>query len=403
MQYISGLILLLAGACIAALNLYTTWLCLRHYRSGSISKTKSSKSPPVSILKPLKGADNGLDGNLESFFALDYPEYELIFSVAEASDPAYALACALIERHLASPARQNVTAQIIVGDVEAGPNPKVNNLIRSYAAAKHDLVLISDSNIRVDSRYLSRCVELMTPGVGCVTATVGGQDALGLGGRLEATYLNTFYARWMVAANCFGFPTVMGKSMLFSKSTAARFGGIQNLSRYLAEDYITGQAMHHLGLKCKVMNDPVPQMIGRISFKTFWQRQVRWGRMRKNMQLFAWAGELFSGPIGSALLGSLGLELLTGSVPYSLLAAHFALWFFCDLLLMKRLKAQIDAAVPFYWIAREALFIPMWVHILCGNTVLWRGNRLRLEAGGVLAEGMTTAASVKNTESKGIA
>ena len=190
--------------------------------------------------------------------------------------------------------------------------------------------------------------------------------------------------------------------MLFSKSTAARFGGIQNLSAFLAEDYFAGLAMHHLGLKCKVMNEPVPQMIGRVTLKTFWQRQVRWGRMRKNMQLFAWAGELFSGPIGSAVLGGLGLKLLTGSVPWSLVALHFAVWFVCDALLMIRLSTQINAMIPVYWIARETAFIPMWFHILCGNTVLWRGNRLRLEAGGVLAQSLTVTGG-KSTESSGVA
>lgn len=387
MQYTSGLILLLAAVCIVALNLYTTWLCLKHYRFDSRATSTRKNGPtlsPVSILKPLKGADNGLKENLESFFLLDYPEYELIFSIAQASDPAFQVVRDLIDQYT------GVRARLIVGDVDAGPNPKVNNLIRSYATARHDLVLISDSNVRVDSNYLRRCVELMTPNVGVVTATVAGVDPHGIGGHLEAAILNTFYARWMVAAGYFGFPTVIGKSMLFRKTTAERFGGIQNLSRYLAEDYMTGQIMRHLGLKVRVMNDPVPQVIGQLTFSAFWQRHIRWGRMRKNMALIPYLGEIFGGPVGCAVILSVGLKLLTGSISYSLLALHFALWFLCDFLLMIRLSTQVTWRIPFYWFAREILSIPMWFHILCGNTVLWRGNRLRLQAGGVLADTATS-------------
>jgi ceramide glucosyltransferase len=368
-------------------------LCLKHYRFNLRAGAKDRESSPVSILKPLKGADNGLRENLKSIFQLDYPEYELIFSVADPADPAYELVRELITEHdqpkslrLHNPRRGGCAgARLIVGDVEAGPNPKVNNLIRSYAAARHDLVLISDSNIRVDDAYLRRCARLMAPGVGVVTAAVTGQDPHGFGGRLEAMYLNTFCARWMVLSNRFGFPTVLGKSMLFRKSTAERFGGIRNLSRYLAEDYIAGMAMYHLGLECRLMNDPVPQIIGRIPFKAFWQRHVRWGRMRKNMQLFAWAGELLASPLGSGALLAAGLKLFTGTVAWSLIGIHLGLWFLADFALMLRLSTQVNAALPLYWLARELLFVPMWLHVLCGNTVLWRGNRFRLEAGGVIA------------------
>jgi ceramide glucosyltransferase len=280
----------------------------------------------------------------------------------------------------------DVPARLIVGEVDAGPNPKVNNLLRGYATANYDLILISDSNVRVDSMYLRRCTELMTPDVGIVTAAVTGLDPHGFGGRLESMYLNTFYARWMVAAGHFGFPTVIGKSMLFSKNTAARFGGMRNLSSYLAEDYMAGQAMRHLGLEIKVMNDPVPQVIGYSTFGAFWQRHVRWGRMRKNMLLFSFMGEFFSGAAGSALILAAAFWTLTGSFHPLLLAFHFAFWFLCDFLLMTRLSTQVTVTLPFYWFVREVLSIPMWLHVMSGNTVLWRGRRLRLEAGGVLSK-----------------
>lgn len=339
------------------------------------------------MLKPLKGTDPGLEANLESFFTQDYPGVEFIFSVADANDPATLVVRRLIERY------PHVNARLLVHSANVGPNPKVNNLVGGYAAAANDLILVSDSNVRVPARYLRRVVETLDdPGVGIVTAAITAQAPEGLGGKLEAVYLNTFFARWMVAAGAMGFPTVLGKSMLFRRTTAERFGGIKNLARYLAEDYMAGVAMLLLGLKVKVMREPIPQVIGSQSFKGFWMRHLRWGRMRKSQQPLALFGEPFSGPVLSGLLLATGLKTAFHLSLLKIFGAHLTLWFVADLLLMLRIGTEVTVWLPFLWLARELLAIPLWLHVLSGNTVDWRGNQLRLEAGGVLAESLSVAA-----------
>src|SRR5262249_8531274 len=157
------------------------------------------------------------------------------------SDPAASVVRSLMARY------PKINAKLLVGIIEAGLNPKVNNMLRSYDCAKYDLILISDSNVRVGSGYLKRMVAHMSTSIGMVTSVVAGVSPKGLGGALEATYLNTFYARMMhFTARC-GESCVVGKSMLFRKSIAKRFGGIRTLACYLAEDYMAGEAMKKLG------------------------------------------------------------------------------------------------------------------------------------------------------------
>lgn len=341
-------------------------------------ETVTGDLPPVSILKPLKGADAGLERNLETFFNLAYPRYELIFSVADASDPARAVAARLIAKYPQVPAR------LIIGEVEIGPNPKVNNLVHSYREARFDCLLISDSNVRVTPHYLSHVVAHLGAEVGMVTAVVAGRGGSGLGGHLESVFLNSHYARWMRIAFFMKCPVVVGKSMCFRRSTAERFGGIQNLARYIAEDYMAGQAMHRLGLKVVAMNEPIPQFIGSHEIRSFWSRHLRWGRIRKAQAPLAFVVEPLLGSILSGLIGAWAFHEWLGASFLTFLAAHLVIWLLFDWLLIRELNEDADPSTFFVWFLREILAVPLWVHIACGSSIQWRGNRLRILRGGLV-------------------
>jgi ceramide glucosyltransferase len=363
------------------LTLWGSWLALKHLTDSPPHLDRPFNLFPVTVLKPMKGAESGIEGNLESFFHLDYPNYEIIFSVADAQDPVAPIIREMLARYPRVPAR------LIVGELVIGPNPKVNNMIRGYREAKYDWVVISDSNVRVPSNYLKRLVAHLDPGVGILTSVVAGQSPGGTGGDLEATFLNTYYARGMALAFAVNHPVVLGKSMMFRKSVAVRFGGLETLSRYLAEDYVCGEAIRHLGLKTIMAHDPVVQHIGEYSFSTFWARHVRWGRIRKMQTPVLFWAEPLLGVFASAAFGAFAFERLFGISPFIFAAIHLSLWSFCDLLLMRKLGQEIQLKMPLVWFARELLGLPMWLHIASGNTVNWRGSRLVLRSGGIL-EGM---------------
>jgi len=355
-------------------TLLGTWLALKQSRP----TRKSGPLPGITVLKPLCGHDPGLRENLESFFQQRYPDYELIFSVTDPNDPAVSVLEELQQKY------PQVASWLVIGGVDVGPNPKVNNLVRSYELASHDLILISDSNVRAGSDYLERMVPELESGVGVVTAIVAGVAPSGLGGELEATYLNTFYARGMKLAFATGNPCVIGKSMLFRKSVAASFGGIRTLGGFLAEDYALGEEMRKLGLRVALAVDPIPQFIGKYSFKAFWQRHIRWGRIRKSHAPMAFIAEPIFSPLLSSFLAGLAWA---GYLPFlQAFLLNFLFCLFCDLLLIGKFSARFSLRAPLFWLVRELLALPLWIKVASGNTVHWRGKTLALGAGGVILD-----------------
>lgn len=373
----------------AVLELVGTWASLKHFKTTpprlkELSEGKPFPLFPISVLKPLRGIENGIDTNIETFFRLDYPEFELLFSVADPADPACDVIRALMLKY------PNVSAQLIVGHVEVGPNPKVNNMITSYENAKHDWVLISDSNVRVAPDYLKVLAAHVEPGVGMVTAFVGGRNPEGIGGHLEAVFLNTFYARWTCLLELLDRPPVVGKSMLFQRSVAKRFGGIRALARYLAEDFMAGEAMRLLNLRVVLARDPIDQHIGKISFDAFWSRHVRWGRIRKMQAPAVFLLEPLFGSIASGLLGAWAFSNCLNVAPSVFLFLHLAVWSVCDLAIMKNVEPRLSMQTPVAWFLREFLAFPLWLHIASGNTINWRGNRLKIQRGGTLRTALPT-------------
>ena len=189
--------------------------------------------PAVSILKPLKGVDDRLLDNLASFCRLDYPRHEIVFCVQGASDPALRVARKIKEMH---PEREIV---VVVGVAHAGLNPKVNNMMPGYAAARYPFLLVSDSNVAPAPGYLREAMaHFRDPSVGLVSHLVRGTGARTLGARLENQHLNTFILPSVsLLDRDTGTPCVVGKSMLMRREDLDAMGGLASVKDHLAEDF----------------------------------------------------------------------------------------------------------------------------------------------------------------------
>lgn len=353
-----------------------TWSASRHFRSPT-PKVPDDALPAVSILKPLKGVDEGLLDNLESFFKIDYPSFEIIFSVSDPQEAALQVLLPLLKKY------PQVKAHLLYSSKSVGPNPKINNLLCAYEKAQSDIVLISDSNIRVEPSYLRRLIPDLQSSVGIITAVVAGTEPAGVGGYLEASYLNTFFARWMFLTRDLGFESVVGKSMLFRKSTAERFGGLKTLGCYIAEDYMAGHAMKKLDLKVDLMRSPIRQYLGNYSFESFWNRHLRWGRIRKSIAPLAFLIEPFFLSTVSGALGAFSLNRLVGLSFPVLWLTHLTIWCLVDIYLNQLMDRFSWKSVGAWWV-RELLAFPLWLGILCGNKVHWRGRDYELLKGGLV-------------------
>jgi len=341
----------------------------RHLRTPPPALTEL---PPVTILKPLRGADAGLAENLASFMRLEYPCYEVLFGVRDADDPAVAVARAAIAAHPAVPAR------VVVDRREVGLNPKVNNLANLLPHARHEVLLISDSNVRVGPGYLTElAAHLAQPGVGLVSSPIRAGRGASLGAALEALQLNTFVMGGTAALHrLFDEPCVVGKSMLLRRATLARIGGFRFLGRYLAEDQVCAQEVVRLGQRVLLANGPVDNELGRLSVRDFLSRHLRWAKIRRHVAPAGYAAEALLNPLvpalaGAAWLGDLrGVALLLGTTAaragldaWAERTAGMArpLWHYLPLALLKDVLLAAAWPVPFF-----------------SSTVTWRTNRLRI-------------------------
>lgn len=355
----------------------TYFSCASLKRAGMRKKQQQSTGP-ISILKPVCGLEEGLERNLLSFFQLEYASYELIFTIAHPEDPARSIIEKLMQRF------PNIQSRLHIMESKVGKNPKINNIYLGYKTTQYSLVLISDSNIRVPRNYLSEMVGLLEPGVGVVTSTISGVGATTFGATLESIYLNTYLCRWIHLSNKLGNAIVLGKSMLFRKSDLESCGDIDALANVIAEDYATSAFMRKKGLKVAVMNAPVNQYLGAFSFKAFWLRHIRWGRIRKCCEYPLFLAEPFASALGAGVCGALAFWAWTGGAFWLFLLTHLSVWFLIEFFLATRQESTRSWKVLPYWLALEVVTVPIWISAFFGNTILWRGNRLRLYAGGRL-------------------
>ncbi|NXX94365.1 CEGT glucosyltransferase, partial [Centropus bengalensis] len=221
-----------------------------HLNKKATDKQPYSKLPGVSLLKPLKGVDPNLINNLETFFELDYPKYEVLLCVQDHDDPAVDVCKKLLGKY------PNVDARLFIGGKKVGINPKINNLMPGYEVAKYDLIWICDSGIR------------------------GSFESLVL---FWQVYFGTSHPRSYISANLTGFKCVTGMSCLMRKDVLEQAGGLIAFAQYIAEDYFMAKAIADRGWKFAMATQVAMQNSGSYSISQFQSRMIRWAKLRINM------------------------------------------------------------------------------------------------------------------------
>ena len=333
-------------------------------------------SPPISILKPLCGIDDALEANLASFADLPYPAYEVVLGVASVEDPVWAVARAAARRW---PHRFRVALQ----RGAPGQNPKVNQLLTLARAARHDLLVISDSNVRVEPGYLAEIAALLgDPHVGLVTHPIVGVGEQTLGSRLDCLHLASAVTPGMVAAlRVAGRPVVVGKSMAMRRADLEAIGGFAVVKDVLAEDYVMGTLVTTaLQKRVAVATRAVQNVTERRTVEEFAARYRRWAVLQRQA----------AGPVPYAAMVLLNPVLLA-TVAVIASRTRLAL---AGLAVTCLAKAALDgAAVSLlrrggFGVAQLALsplkdlvFGTAWAYGLVRRDVNWRGHRLVVRRG----------------------
>ncbi len=369
-----GLVLLAASVVGVAALAIMLGLTVWHVRRPGLVPTSW---PGISVLKPLCGADDELAANLASFAELPYAgEYEVVLGVRSPEDAAWPIAEEAVRRW---PHRMRLVRQ----EREVGLNPKVNQLVGMAQAARHALLVVSDSNIRVPGAYLADiAAHLARTGVGCVTHPIGGAGQRTLGAFLDNVHLASTVATGMVAAKrVAGKPLVVGKSMALWRHDLELLGGFESVANVLAEDHALGNRIRReLNAGVAVSSLPVWNIAVEKSVGHFFRRYLRWSVIHRTAISFpTYLAESLLNPIPLAVIGY-ALRPTSGAA--ATLAVCAVLKPTLDAVAFSRLRRELFSwrAFGVVWMKDVLLFVT-WVYGLFARTVVWRGNRLRVHSG----------------------
>jgi ceramide glucosyltransferase len=334
-------------------------------------------APPVSILKPLRGVDGHLEKNLESFCELDYPDFEIIFAIADAADPAVAVARTIQAKHH----ERSITVVAGEGANVEALNQKVANLLPALAHARHPFVLISDSNILVEPDYLREIAGHMAdPGVGLVTNLIRGMGGRELGARMENLHLNSFVMASVAFLDRFlHLPLAVGKSMLIRREALDSIGGLAFFCDILAEDYVMGRNLAAAGWKVALCHHKVTNVNEGWSFGNFVSRHARWARLRRRLSLAGYLCEPLATPFSAACLGLLcapaGAPFLWG---VTLVVASAAGVTIGNLAMGYLTGSDLEASDYLLSPLKDLVAGVVWFVPFFSNRVVWRGNAYKV-------------------------
>src|SRR5664280_1500241 len=334
-------------------------------------------TPPVSILKPLKGADPEMYEAFRSHCLQDYPEYELVFGVADLNDPA---AAAVRKLRQEFPDR---AIQLLQCSPAGGMNRKVATLQEMLPRARYQHLLINDSDIRVAPDYLKEIMRPMQDSrVGIVTALYRAVAGKTFGSKIEAIGISTDFMGGVLSAREIenGLHFALGSTLAFPREVLEKIGGFSPLLDYLADDYELGARISNAGYQVALARTVVQTHLPDYSFGAFWAHQLRWCRTIKDKRKGGYFGVLMSFGLPWAVLAVLAargtwwswlLLVVVASARYALALA----------LSLAVLSDRSD--FPNLWLVplRDFVAMLLWGWAYAGNDIEWRGETFHLRDG----------------------
>lgn len=362
------------------------------------SRPTSASLPKVSCLKPLCGLEPNLRRNLESFFQQDYPCYEIIFGARDSADPALGIVRALAKRY------PQVAVKIVLSGEPDRPNAKVCSLIKMYASASADYLVISDSDVCVRPSYLREVVgPLLDPQNGMVTCLYRGVPSGGLWSGLEALGMSVEMTSGVLVADMLeGMRFALGPTMAIPRDVLRSVGGLAPLLDYCADDYLLGLHVHQSGRKVVLSKHVIDHVVVGRSFKDSMLHQVRW---MKSTRFSRGKGHIGHGLTFAVPYGA--LALLAGIVAgHPWIGAALFGWALFNRVVLALITGWFvvrdGRALRYCWAypARDLIGFCLWCASFFGDVVVWRADRYRLHPGGKMSR---VGAAIESEEPSAVA
>lgn len=376
MLFVIGAFGALISAAAICYLLLALW-CVARYRpdrSGMAAAGAGAALPPVTILKPLCGAEAGLYNCLRSFCAIDHPDAQIVFGVRDANDPAIAVV-ARLQREF-----HNRDIALAIDPRIHGANLKVSNLINMLALARHDIVVVSDSDVTIEPDAITRILApFADPTVGAVTCLYRSSPRRNTASLFGAMFIDGwFLSSAVVDATLNPVRYCYGPLSAVRREVLADIGGFEALADQLADDYALGQLVDQAGYRV-VLSDCVVETAVAETWRSLVSHELRWGRTvricrpwQHVMAVVMWALPLAA----LTLVGPLWLALPGCALPLGLrLMLHG----------LTRRRFGVAYPVPIWLVPlRELMCFAVWAASLSGRDVVWRGRSFRVKPGGEL-------------------
>jgi ceramide glucosyltransferase len=372
---------LLSDICLATAALGCLYLLVaaaavlrlpRARAGGQVGETPSA-AEPVTILKPLRGGEPDLLRRLVGFCRQDYSgPVQVVCGVADRADPAVGFIEFIRARHPA--------VDLVVNSRRHGLNPKVSNLINMLPHARHDVLIMADSDVDVGRDYVRNVMaQLHQPGTGAVSCLYRGIAAGGLCSRLSALAINSHFLPNAVLAISLGLTQpCFGATIALKRSTLRRIGGFEAFKDMLADDNAMGQAVRAIGLAVAIPDFVVGHVCHESTWRELLAHDLRIARTIKSVDRVGYCGLVITHPFALALL----------ALPYSGADAAMmaGLAFACRLVLCLCVEQVFKFDMQRYWLLplRDLLSFTTFVWGLFGNSVNWRGATYHVTGDGRL-------------------
>ena len=325
--------------------------------------------PPITVLKPLHGDEPLLEDALDSFCAQSYPRMQIVFGMQRHDDPALSIVRRLQARH---PGRD---LAMVVDPRRHGPNGKVSNLINMLPAARHDVLVISDSDVHADRDYLLRvAATLQRPMTGLATTLYSGMPAGGsLAAKLGATQITHLFLPGALLSRALGRRDCLGATMALHRETLEQIGGLGPLADHLADDNELGRRVRLIGLEIGLAPTIPQTTVAETSLRALFEHELRWARTIRALVPGQFAASvlqypLFWGMLAILLSGFAAWALLLGALAWTVRAV-------AALLIDRRLGLANRAPV---WLLplRDIMSVVVLAASYAGHAVRWRGERM---------------------------
>jgi ceramide glucosyltransferase len=330
--------------------------------------------PPVSVLKPLYGVEPGLYENLLSFVDQDYPAVQIVFGVRSPSDAALPVARRLIAE------RPDRDIELVIDSRVSGRNLKVANLVNMLPAARHDILVFADSDMRVGPDYLATVTApLCDAAVGLVTCLYRGRPTGGFWSRLGALHINFGFLPGALLGEAMGAGGgCFGATIALRRAVLERIGGLAVVRDELADDHRIGTAVRDAGLAIALSPYLVATSVSEKNFRCLWRHELRWARTVRLMAPLGFAGSVVTHALALVLLAALVCGFSLTSVMF--LAISCALRWASAAAIAWMLRLPIAGL----WLLplRDLLSFAVFIGSFCGRNVSWRDQLFRIEPSG---------------------